>query len=53
MEDGDLPEGTDVPDSQCPVCYDVMTTDSGRILECGHEVCFGARLSKFFLWSLD
>jgi hypothetical protein len=54
----DLPDDANVPDAACPVCRDsecglgvegggadgcvVLTTDSGRILECGHEMCYGA-----------
>ncbi|KAG9217670.1 hypothetical protein CCMSSC00406_0003641 [Pleurotus cornucopiae] len=25
----------------CPVCHDLYANGSGRIIECGHELCFG------------
>ncbi|KAJ8462365.1 hypothetical protein ONZ45_g17962 [Pleurotus djamor] len=30
----------DEGDSTCPVCQDLYVENSGRVLECGHELCF-------------
>lgn len=31
-------------DDFCPVCKDIYTRDSGRVLACGHELCFDCLL---------
>jgi hypothetical protein len=55
-EEFDFPDDAEIPEDTCPVCIDgmrdacmlsqdllvaVMTEDSGRVLECGHEMCHG------------
>ncbi|KAJ6615353.1 SNF2 family N-terminal domain-containing protein [Mycena sp. CBHHK59/15] len=35
--------------SNCPVCKDLFISDNGRVLPCGHEICFG----QFFLCDGD
>ncbi|KIJ64280.1 hypothetical protein HYDPIDRAFT_175635 [Hydnomerulius pinastri MD-312] len=34
----------DEPDVICPVCKDMYMNDSGRVLVCGHELCFDCML---------
>ncbi|THH13318.1 hypothetical protein EW146_g6890 [Bondarzewia mesenterica] len=36
-------EGED-EDLTCPVCHDMFINDSGRVLQCGHEICFDCLL---------
>ncbi|KAJ7662894.1 SNF2 family N-terminal domain-containing protein [Mycena rosella] len=32
------------PSSNCPVCKDMFLGDNGRVLPCGHEICFDCTL---------
>lgn len=34
----------DGPDASCPNCNDMFTGGSGRVLVCGHEICFDCTL---------
>ncbi|KAA1467021.1 hypothetical protein DENSPDRAFT_831976 [Dentipellis sp. KUC8613] len=40
----DFTEGGDEDDSTCPVCHDLYTSESGRVLNCGHEMCYDCML---------
>ncbi|TFK37535.1 SNF2 family DNA-dependent ATPase [Crucibulum laeve] len=40
----DFSDEDDASQASCPVCQDVFVGDSGRILACGHEICFDCTL---------
>ncbi|KZP27972.1 hypothetical protein FIBSPDRAFT_917816 [Athelia psychrophila] len=44
LEAGDFADEADEPEASCPVCKDLFMNDSGRILACGHEICFDCTL---------
>ncbi|KII82945.1 hypothetical protein PLICRDRAFT_58597 [Plicaturopsis crispa FD-325 SS-3] len=44
LETLEFPDDEDEPDNTCPVCHDMYVNDKGRVLTCGHEVCFDCLL---------
>ncbi|KII90213.1 hypothetical protein PLICRDRAFT_53299 [Plicaturopsis crispa FD-325 SS-3] len=44
LETLEFPDDEDEPDNTCPVCHDMYVNDKGRVLACGHEVCFDCLL---------
>ncbi|RDB23958.1 putative ATP-dependent helicase C23E6.02 [Hypsizygus marmoreus] len=40
----DFSDELNAPESSCPVCQDLIMNDSGRVLACGHEICFDCLL---------
>ncbi|KIM41993.1 hypothetical protein M413DRAFT_71424 [Hebeloma cylindrosporum] len=40
----DFDDESDEPAATCPNCKDLFMNDSGRILACGHEICFDCTL---------
>ncbi|KZT24992.1 hypothetical protein NEOLEDRAFT_1156494 [Neolentinus lepideus HHB14362 ss-1] len=40
----DFEDEDDVPETFCPVCGDLYTNDSGRVLTCKHQICFDCAL---------
>ncbi|KDR65835.1 hypothetical protein GALMADRAFT_131232 [Galerina marginata CBS 339.88] len=40
----DFDDENDEPMGTCPNCNDMFVNDSGRVLSCGHEICFDCTL---------
>ncbi|KAF9468325.1 SNF2 family DNA-dependent ATPase [Collybia nuda] len=40
----DFSDEDDAPSSNCPMCKDIFLNDTGRVLACGHEICFDCSL---------
>ncbi|KAF8890769.1 SNF2 family N-terminal domain-containing protein [Infundibulicybe gibba] len=38
-------EGNDDLENSCPVCKDLFLEDNGRVLACGHQICFDCSLN--------
>ncbi|EPQ55741.1 P-loop containing nucleoside triphosphate hydrolase protein [Gloeophyllum trabeum ATCC 11539] len=44
MMNFDFDDEDDGPEASCPICGDFYSSDSGRVLACGHQVCFDCLL---------